>query len=367
MYRYLEYSRFVLADVTGQNANVFYELGVRHRARESGTAIFQLSDDPIPFDVNHVRVFTYAASPGAGDVAAQKLVADVLSQSLERNRIDSPVAVALRAQRERQGPDQRLDKILLEAENAIRVRDLPTAIQAYRRAIEIDPSNFTLRLEAGVLLRDVGELGGRRRNVGRCGPASKRRPARHGAELGVARTASTCSQVNRELARTNCDAQSLSTPRDFDAWASLGGVLKRELDFDGAIHAYERSVTESNGASYPLLNVMKLRAAEAGPLLLSETDRLLLRRARQRRTLQAEQDPPYDAPWSFFDLAEIALYLGEVDNFMRHLDTGILHCTHGWQPETFAKSLQLASLDGASGQALESAIVQLSAAAAALT
>ena len=366
MYRYLEYSRFVLADVTGQNANVFYELGVRHRARESGTAIFQLSDDPIPFDVSHVRVFTYAASPGVGDVAAQKLVADVLSQSLERNRIDSPVAVALRAQRERQGPDQRLDKILLEAENAIRVCDLPTAIQAYRRAIEIDPSNFTLRLESGVLLRDVGNWVDAVETL----DVAVQLEASSGAawrELGVALNKLHVLAGEPRTGEDELRRAVALDSRDFDAWASLGGVLKRELDFDGAIHAYERSVTESNGASYPLLNVMKLRAAEAGPLLLSETDRLLLRRARQRRTLQAEQDPPYDAPWSFFDLAEIALYLGEVDNFMRHLDTGILHCTHGWQPETFAKSLQLASLDGASGQALESAIVQLSAAATALT
>src|ERR1700682_2345766 len=40
MFQYLEYSRFALADTSGLNANVFYELGARHRARASGTAIF---------------------------------------------------------------------------------------------------------------------------------------------------------------------------------------------------------------------------------------------------------------------------------------------------------------------------------------
>ncbi|MCH7665651.1 MAG: hypothetical protein IH936_06970 [Acidobacteria bacterium] len=52
MFNYLEYSRIALADITGLNANVFYELGHRHRARESGTAIFRQTDAPIPFDIN---------------------------------------------------------------------------------------------------------------------------------------------------------------------------------------------------------------------------------------------------------------------------------------------------------------------------
>jgi hypothetical protein len=41
MFEYLEYSRFALADISGLNFNVAYELGVRHRAREAGTAIFR--------------------------------------------------------------------------------------------------------------------------------------------------------------------------------------------------------------------------------------------------------------------------------------------------------------------------------------
>jgi len=34
MFQYLEYSRFALADISGINFNVAYELGARHRARE---------------------------------------------------------------------------------------------------------------------------------------------------------------------------------------------------------------------------------------------------------------------------------------------------------------------------------------------
>ncbi len=359
MYRYLEYSRFVLADITGLNPNVFYELGVRHRSRESGTAIFQSAGAPVPFDISHIRVFTYASS---SDADARSLVARVLTESLQRNRVDSPVAVALRSQRERQGPDRQLDKVLLEAENAIRAGDKPTAVQAYRRAIELDPSNFTLRLEAGVLLRDLGDWVGA---VTALDEAVRLEASSAAAwrELGVALNKLSASVSDSRTGEDELRRAVALDPRDFDGWASLGGVLKRKADLQGALEAYERAVTESGGASYPLLNAMKLRAAETGPLVLSGADRLLLKRAQRQRSLQTVQDPPYDAPWSFFDLSEIALYLGDLEGFSRSLDDGLLHCTHGWQPDTFARSLQLASLEGPAGEALRAGIGHLFAAA----
>jgi hypothetical protein len=51
MFQYLEYSRFALADISGLNFNVAYELGVRHRAREAGTAIFRQGQAAPPFDI----------------------------------------------------------------------------------------------------------------------------------------------------------------------------------------------------------------------------------------------------------------------------------------------------------------------------
>ena len=44
MFHYIEYSRFALADISGLNANVFYELGHRHRVHEAGTVIFRQTD-----------------------------------------------------------------------------------------------------------------------------------------------------------------------------------------------------------------------------------------------------------------------------------------------------------------------------------
>ena len=57
MYRYLEYSRFALADISGLNFNVAYEIGARHRARATGTAIFRLTQFAPPFDINSIKAF----------------------------------------------------------------------------------------------------------------------------------------------------------------------------------------------------------------------------------------------------------------------------------------------------------------------
>ncbi len=51
-------SPVLLADLTGKNANVFYELGLAHAARKP--VVFTASNiDDVPFDLRHLRVIVY--------------------------------------------------------------------------------------------------------------------------------------------------------------------------------------------------------------------------------------------------------------------------------------------------------------------
>jgi hypothetical protein len=129
MFQYLEYSRFALTDISGLNANVFYELGVRHRALQSGTAIFRQVNSPLPFDISHIKAFPYEFEPKESAAKARELICQVLRESLKENRLDSPVQVGLKAQ---QADPGELDQLLREAQNAIRLFDKATAIQKYR-------------------------------------------------------------------------------------------------------------------------------------------------------------------------------------------------------------------------------------------
>jgi hypothetical protein len=51
----------IIADCTGRNPNVFYEIGLAH-ARGKATILMAQAIDDIPFDLRHLRVITYEYS-----------------------------------------------------------------------------------------------------------------------------------------------------------------------------------------------------------------------------------------------------------------------------------------------------------------
>jgi len=131
---------------------------------------------------------------------------------------------------------------------------------------------------------------------------------------------------------------------------------------------YRRATEVSNGHPYPLLNELKLQARALGRLQIDDRRRFQLARAERSLRAQVANNPPYNAPWSFFDLAEIRLYSGDAKEFLKSLQEGLVTCTAAWQPKTFRDSLQLL-VDGRVGlpgleagmKKLDGAIADLSA------
>jgi hypothetical protein len=57
----IQKSKILLADLTGKNANVFYELGLAHAA--SKPVVFTTANlQDVPFDLRHLRVIAYDIS-----------------------------------------------------------------------------------------------------------------------------------------------------------------------------------------------------------------------------------------------------------------------------------------------------------------
>jgi tetratricopeptide (TPR) repeat protein len=378
MFEYLQYSRFALADISGLNPNVFYELGVRHRANEGGTAIFRLAGSPIPFDIITVRAFDYEYEPAENVPKARALVSRVIAESLQANRLDSPAQKALLAQRDRAATapaGRSVDELLRTADNAIRLGDSAKAIGSYREAIALDPDNSALRLRLGLFLKDRGRWADALQEFT---SVTEAEPTYADAwrERGIAEN-KLFIQAQRPAGAPNGEASLLRAldlnPGDYDGWASLGGVLKREADqlfeqgrpdeamaeYRRAHESYQKATDVSGGHSYPLLNEIKLAARINGRI--PDDPRVRQRLARAERTLndQVSTQPPMNAPWSFFDLSEAKLYAGDGPGFLRVLSDGLAYCDAYWQPETHLKSLSLLKTGGVSLPELDEGLALL--------
>lgn len=339
MFQYIEYSRFAVADISGLNPNVFYELGTRHRARETGTAIFRQADAPIPFDINQIKAFPYEYEPEDKVKLSRELIMRVLSESLQYNKLDSPVQAALKTQKNFQ---QHIEGLLREAEDAIRNQDRMTAIGKYRQAVEAEQNNPVLRMRLGLLLKEEGQW---KEALSDFIAAIQSQPnyAEAWRERGIAENKLCCKQPLSSLTTGKESLQQAVklNPQDFDALASLGGIFKRQRKFVDALAMYHRSTEVSNGHPYPLLNEVKLRAHVNGKLELDSTCHFQLTRAERALRAQVKNDPPYNAPWSCFDLAEVRLYLDNPEEFLKFIDQGLQYCSHSWQAQTFRDSLNL--------------------------
>jgi hypothetical protein len=77
-------SRIIIAEMTGRNPNVFYELGIAHTLGKPVIMITQ-SMDFVPFDLKHLRCIVYDYKPGRigkFEDSLEKTVKRVLSSTL---------------------------------------------------------------------------------------------------------------------------------------------------------------------------------------------------------------------------------------------------------------------------------------------
>jgi len=72
----LNESRIVIAEVSGSNPNVLYELGIAHTIGKPTVILRSNSDSDVPFDVRHLRSIKYASSePDLVELKAEILAA----------------------------------------------------------------------------------------------------------------------------------------------------------------------------------------------------------------------------------------------------------------------------------------------------
>ena len=97
MFRRLLTADLVVADLSIHNANVFYELGIRHALRDHGTLMLRCAGDKFPFDLQTDRYFTYNRTDPAASldelIKALEAIGDQIAKSYVAK--DSPVFASL--------------------------------------------------------------------------------------------------------------------------------------------------------------------------------------------------------------------------------------------------------------------------------
>ncbi len=80
----------ILADLTGQNANVFYEIGIAHTLQKP-VLLLSYSIEDVPFDFRHRRVLPYEYTP----MGCMRLVSRLKDHSIACSEIPSEIAAEL--------------------------------------------------------------------------------------------------------------------------------------------------------------------------------------------------------------------------------------------------------------------------------
>jgi hypothetical protein len=61
VWKHINMARIIIADLTGRNPNVFYEVGVAHALAKRVILLTQDEND-VPFDIKHIRHITYSSN-----------------------------------------------------------------------------------------------------------------------------------------------------------------------------------------------------------------------------------------------------------------------------------------------------------------
>jgi tetratricopeptide (TPR) repeat protein len=93
MFERLMLCEYAVADLTTANANVFYELGVRHAVRPWSTVLIFAEGSRLPFDVAYLRAVPYRLSPDGKPTDVGTVKSDLTRRLVEaKNAVtDSPL------------------------------------------------------------------------------------------------------------------------------------------------------------------------------------------------------------------------------------------------------------------------------------
>ncbi|MFI1993978.1 tetratricopeptide repeat protein [Actinoplanes sp. NPDC020271] len=331
MFREAHDAEIYIADLTGANANVYLELGVRWATRDNVTIVICQDLADVRFNPLVVRIIEYGKDRIAESV---RRIAQAAVDGIEHPElVDSPVrdtalavvvsraeleamrrehaaaAVELAHLREQLGDD-----LLLAARNT---SDSRRRVLLLEKAVERNPASWQAHFELGSIFRREGKYA---EAVETLRIATELRPDHAPAwrELGTALGKVSGSMTE---ATTAFERALALDDRDAESWATQGGLLRRlartatpgaldETLLDRALTCYRRAAELAPNQLYPEMNAARIELLLAG---CRRTDSGPARaRIEQLEHLArfAVHNSGGKDPWAAFDLADTLLLTG---------------------------------------------------------
>jgi tetratricopeptide (TPR) repeat protein len=355
MYERLILCEYAVADLTTANANVFYELGLRHAVRPASTVLlFAAGSGQLPFDVALLRAIPYALGSDGTPQAAEGARA-VLTGRLQEGRRgipDSPLyqlvedfpdvqrlktdvfrervhyAEALKASLARarkdgldavQAVEEQL-KPIADAESGV-VIDLFLSYRAVKGWTEMIAlaAKMAPPLAETVLVQE--QLGLALNRAGRCDEAER-------VILGLIERRGPSSETYGILGRIYKDR--------WEAAQKAGQALRARGLLDQAIDAYLKGFEADWRDAYPGINAVTLMELKDPPDPRGGALVPVVRYAVERRVEAGK--PDY---WDYSTLLELAVLAKDESKAIASLTAALAKLREPWEAETTARNLRL--------------------------
>jgi hypothetical protein len=363
MFERLILSRFAVADLTTANANVFYELGIRHAARPGSTVlIFAAGRGQLPFDVAPLRALPYEldASGAPANAAASsaaltaRLVALRNEWQTKEHAADSPISDLLDSYsfpdiarlktdvfRERVDYSQLVKTKLADARRkglaAVEAveRELPPigdvesaavvdlflsyrSVKGWKQMIAL-AGRMPRPLAATVLVREQLALA-----LNRDGEDARAEEVL----LDIVATRGPSSETLGILGRVYKDR--------WDRARKAGQKLRAEGTLEQAIDAYRRGFEADWRDAYPGVNAVTLMELREPPDPAGQELLPVVRYAVMRRL--AASQPDY---WDYATLVELSILTRDHEAAEKWLRKAVPAMRESWEGETTANNLRL--------------------------
>jgi tetratricopeptide (TPR) repeat protein len=357
MFERLMLCHYAVADITGANPNVFYELGIRHALRPRSTVILFVAGTIIPFDIALVRGIAYQTDGKGEPVDTQAPIAAIAEQlrSARGNPFDdSPIFQLLDDLPRFEIDHTKTDVFRKSVDYSKRYKDrLAGAVREGAAAVETIAAEAALanllEVESGVVvdlflsMRDVKAYAGMIDLYGRMPPPLQRAKMMR-EQFGFA--------LNREGRFDEAEKVLKAVIEEFGPSSETNGLLGRMYKdrwdlarnetrpearslLRRAIDTYAEGFQADWRDAYPGVNAVSLMEMQDKP---DPRQAQMLPVVRYSATRKAEKNADY---WDYATLMELAVLAKDADDAENQLSEALGMARASWELESTARNLGL--------------------------